>query len=336
MFKNFLKLIVVFFLLIAVSAEAQHDTTYYNEYNNMLTSRFYFSRKYTAFRFTDKTENLHLQYIPNTTLNMGIGGTYRSFTLNLALGFGFLNPDRGRGETDYLDLQGHFYGRKLLLDFYGQFYKGFYLNDQDLKDAAGNFYQRPDIYVQEFGATVQYLFNNNRLSYRAAFFQSEWQKKSAGSFLLGWQLLFGNGSADSTIVPSRLRSIPPESAPNRIAFIETGPTVGYVYTLVIKSHFFIMAAANVTADFGYTEVHTPEPSRSSNFRPNFGLKAAAGYNSARNALSVTFTNETAQLAGGDDDLLFNLSTGNVRINLIHRFKFESKFIDRMFGIFQKK
>src|SRR6187399_3652744 len=96
------------------TAETDHDTTYYQSFmGKKITGRYYFSQKYTALEIgrNNKTSP-RLRYTPNTNLNMGIGATYRSFTLNLAYGFGFLNPERGKGETKYLDLQFHTYTRR--------------------------------------------------------------------------------------------------------------------------------------------------------------------------------------------------------------------------------
>ncbi len=44
----------------------------------------------------------------------------------------FLNPERGQGDTRYLDLQFHTYSRKVVLDAFGQFYRGFYLAGTDI------------------------------------------------------------------------------------------------------------------------------------------------------------------------------------------------------------
>jgi hypothetical protein len=326
MVKCLYRLLIVGCCFLNECTFAQHDTTYYSSFGSMLTGRFYFSKKYTSFQYVNTKENIRLDYLPNTTLNMGVGATYRSISLNLAYGFDFLNPEKGEGKTKYLDLQWHFYGRKFLIDLLSQFYSGFYLTNKELRDAAGNYYSRPDIQVQEFGWNLQYIVNHDRFSYRAGFLQNEWQKKSAGSMVLGWQFLFGNGASDSTIVPSPLRQNPPEATANRLSFIETGPMAGYAYTLVIKKHFFIMASATVTLDFGISEVQSLGRTNERYFLPNFGLKAFAGYNSSKNAISLTFVNETVNVAAGKKDQLFGISTGNLRLNFIHRFKFHSKLL----------
>src|SRR5688572_28023745 len=104
--------LLVFFGTAESVCAQKFDTTYYVSYENQITSRFYFSKKYTSFKFRNTLENYTMTYRPNTTLNMGIGATYKWATLNLAYGFGFLNPDKGKGKTEYLDLQFHGYTRK--------------------------------------------------------------------------------------------------------------------------------------------------------------------------------------------------------------------------------
>ena len=309
---------VMLFLLISLStiSRAQVDTTYIASYTERLTGRFYFSQKYTAFRYYDEEDDFQLRYLPNTTFNMGIGATYKIATLNLAYGFGFLNPDRGQGKTKYLDLQAYFYGNNWLVDLLGQFYNGFFLSD---KDANGDYYVRPDIKVREFGATYQYMLNKGKFSYRAGFLQNEWQKKSAGTPLIGWQVLFGNGSADSTLIPYTFASAPIYNEGRHLSFFETGPSLGYAYTLVIRKHFFIMGSGTATFSFGTSKVQAPEQTKYSSFFPNGELRACMGYNSQDMAVSLTFVNNTASLASNKEGPRFSLSTGNLRLNFVHRF-----------------
>ena len=131
MVMNYLKtaLLAISFIVISNEAlHAQHDSTYYVSYTKLLTTRLYFSQKYTALTIKNKKDNYTLHYQPNTTLNLGVGATYKWATINLAYGFGFLNPAEDKGKTKYLDLQFHGYDQKFNLDVLGQFYKGFYLN----------------------------------------------------------------------------------------------------------------------------------------------------------------------------------------------------------------
>jgi hypothetical protein len=309
------------------SVLAQNDSSHYVSYEDQLTTRFYFSKKYTSFRFLDQADDIRLRYFPNTTLNMGVGATYKWASLNLGFGFGFLNPDDGKGDTKYVDLQGDFYGRTFLIDVLGQFYKGFYLIDEDLRDANGDFYTRPDIRLNVFGLSGQYIFNHERFSYRAGFLQNEWQKKSAGTMLLGWQLSWGNGEADSTIVPYAISNVHQEAQKQRLSFFQTGPSIGYAYTAVLHEHFFIMGSGAIALVFGTNLIAGPERERSSSFLPNFSFKTFAGYNSEKWAISLTFTNETLNIGNNLADQRFALSAGNLRLNFVRRFVLKRDLIE---------
>src|SRR5690606_10145591 len=93
-----------------------HDTSYYISLADHIMTRAYMSRKYTSVRLGAPRGTDDIHYLPNTTLNMGVGATYKSLTLNLAYGFPFLNRRDERGKTKYLDLQSHIYTRKWTYD----------------------------------------------------------------------------------------------------------------------------------------------------------------------------------------------------------------------------
>lgn len=321
-------LICIALALLSSKAYAQHDSTYYTSYKDKLTGRFYFSKKYTNFRFSDPDDDIRLRYSPNTTLNMGVGATYRSATLNLAYGFNFLNPERGKGDTKYLDLQGHVYGQKLVIDFFGQFYYGFYLRNRELRNEAGGYIIRPDIRVREYGGGVQYMTNHRRFSYRAGFLQNDWQKRSAGTWLFGWQITAGRATADSTIVPPSVRSSPSTSDRVNLSFFQTGPSAGGAYTLVINRHFFVMASATMSLVIDVNELSNGVNTRTTTAGPNFSFKAFTGYNSEDIAISLTFTNDSVNVSTGSEDQLFTLNTGNVRLNFVHRFDFHPAFFKK--------
>src|SRR5690606_20854641 len=187
-----------------VAHDALPDTSYYKTYPEHVIGRFYFSRKYTGLALRDEGSGQDYLYMPNTTLNMGVGATYKMLTLNLAYGFGFLNPEEGKGETKYLDAQAHIYPRKMVVDLFLQFYKGYYLTDGLGASLGENYLTRPDMKVQKVGASVQYVFSHGRSSYRAAFPQDEWQKTSAGTFRLGAEMYGGMAQEHSNLIPNLL------------------------------------------------------------------------------------------------------------------------------------
>ncbi len=91
---------------------------------------------------------------------MGVGATYHNFSLNLAYGFPFLNKDENKGDTKYMDLQGHFYKPAIVIDFYGQLYKGYHLaKGFAAKPPQVLLLQRPGCKVNLFGVSAYRIFN---------------------------------------------------------------------------------------------------------------------------------------------------------------------------------
>ncbi|HLT08230.1 MAG TPA: DUF4421 domain-containing protein [Cyclobacteriaceae bacterium] len=315
-------LLFVLFLVnvpVLIAQEAIIDTSYYQIYPEHITGRYYFSRKYTALKIKDKKREVDYLYMPNTTLNMGVGATYKNISLNLAYGFGFLNPDNGQGETKYLDAQAHIYPRKMVVDLFLQLYKGYYLLPEGLAAAEGeNFLIRPDLKIQKLGASLQYVFNHGKFSYRAAFLQNEWQKKSAGTFLLGAEIYGGLAHEESNLVPAGLLDDPGRNF-KTIRFFELGPNAGYAYTLVIKKHFFITASAAANLGLGYATYHG-EAGRHTQWavRPNYFLRSFAGYNSSTWSVNVNYVHNNVGLPeyGGFSSAMM---TGNYRLNFVYRF-----------------
>lgn len=319
-----MKKIIVYFIILISSTQLQaqdpsHDTTYFQTFPEHLTSRFYFSRKFTALKLFDKETDQDFLYMPNTTLNMGVGATYKDLTLNLAYGFGFLNPEKGKGDTKYLDAQAHLYPTKMVIDIFLQFYKGYYLLPKGLgADVGKNYLTRPDMKIQKIGASVQYVFNHGKFSYRAAFLQNEWQKKSAGTFLVGAEMYGGMAKEDSNLIPSELIDDPSRNF-KTIRFFELGPNAGYAYTLVIKKHFFVTASAAANLGVGYS-THDGESGRRTQWgvNPNYFLRGFIGYNSKKWSINGNYVHNNVTLQD-NGDFSNSMITGNYRLNLIYRF-----------------
>jgi hypothetical protein len=303
------------------SKEQKPDSSYYQSFQNHITSRFYFSRKFTTLIVRNGSKDYVMRYRPTSTLNMGVGATYKWATLNLAYGFPFLNPEHGRGKTRYLDLQFHSYGRKITIDLIGSFYTGFYLAPKGTAMSnESEYYVRPDLKVNAGGVTVQYVFNHKKFSYRAAFLQNEWQKRSAGTVLAGVDLYTGSIQADSTMVPTAVDKEAAANGLHEMRFFELGPSLGYAYTYVYKKHFFVTGAASVSLSTGFNTFYdTDGRNRVTALTPNTLFKIFGGYNSTMWAVSLLYISNAQSLARDTDQRVIRLNTGNVRLNFIYRF-----------------
>ncbi len=298
------------------------DTSYYRSYDRRLTTRLYLSQKYTRLELTAPKGVSNARYRPNTTLNLGIGATFRSLTLNLAYGFPFLNPDQGKGKTSYLDLQTHLYGRKWIIDGFGQFYKGYFLHPKGLSAGSPDlYYLRPDLRVNLFGGAAYHAFNWRKFSYRAPLIQNEWQKKSAGSFLLGGEFDYAKTWGDRPLVPDSLRSQYQNASVTQVKIFEFGPGAGYAYTLVIKQHFFATAGVTGNLNLGFTREFSGATKVDRwGIAPNLLYRAVIGYNSPLWTANISLVNSTVLARGVNPSYDYMLRVGNVRLTVAHRFK----------------
>jgi len=304
-----------------------YDTTYYQSYRDKLTARVYLSRKYTTLKMSSPNDAIsEMKYKPTTTLNLGVGGTYRSLTINIGVGISSFNPDNTKGETHYLDLQAHFYARKWNFDLLGQFYRGFYLTPSGLGTGDSKiYYVRPDLKVGLVGVAAYRAVNERLFSYQAGLVQNEWQKKSAGSLLLGGEVFYGTIHGDSVLVPESIDPDYYNSGTNKVHFFEIGPGIGYAYTLVIDQHFFILASAVANLDFRYARELNPNDHKDRvDFTPNFILRAGAGYNTAKWCISVLWISNYTHVRGGATEYRYLINTGNYRLTYARRFSLDHK------------
>lgn len=309
--------VIGMFLLSPSKTIAQEDTTYYVSYKKMLTTRIYTSRKYTSLLVSGINDNSRFGIEPNSTLNLGVGATYNDFTLNLAYGFGFMNRGRDQVETKYLDLQAHIYPKNWVIDLFSQFYNGFYLSSYSgpLSNVPKELVF-PGLEVRKFGANVQYLLNGDKLSLKAAFLQSAWQKKSAGSFVAGMEFYFGKAE-DSKNILAEL--IPDPIEFNRLDFFEFGPNIGYVHTIVIAKHFFITGMVSGNIGLGNSRITTDSGKEGSwGFNTNYFLRGFAGYNGPVWSINANYVHNNVRIEEAKN-YVTDFQTGNYRINLVYRF-----------------
>jgi hypothetical protein len=318
-------------LLIAVTCSAcyqqsaaqqlpDHDSLYYQSFAKFVTARFYFSQKYTTLELEKDSYITRFRYLPNTSLNIGVGATYHSLTVNLGYGFGFLNPDKEKGKTRYLDLQSHVYGRKWTIDLFGQFYKGYYLSPKGMGSAdPAKYYIRPDIKASLAGLAVYNLLNPDKFSYRAALLQNEKQKKSAGSFVVGAELYYGVIRADSSLVPSLLANQYESPGSRTLRFIKIGPGAGYAYTFVINKYFFLTGSLTGNLSLDYVSQKAASGTGSKIFvNPGYIYRIVFGYDYNNWNINTSLVGNQISVKAFDYNSKYLINAGNFRITLAKR------------------
>lgn len=314
--------------------ETPIDSTYISDHSKELTVRLYGSRKFTGYILGEYGNRQRLKYRPNDNFNSGVGFTYKYVGINLGFRLPFINDDNKKyGKTRFLDLQSYVYSRKITADLYAQFYNGYYIaNRSVLQDRAAYgslFPQRSDIKTKNVGLNMQYIFNHRRFSYRAAYLQNEYQKRSAGSLVAGGGLHYISINADSAIIPLNL--IYPDFFKradfNRSHIFCLALNVGYAYTLVVKQHYFLTGSLSVGTGVNYTSITNTRldvTDKNLGTQLNGIFRLSTGYNSERYFAGVAYVNFVTRNTSPITDAWQEFQTGNFRLYFAKRFKLKKK------------
>ena len=293
------------------------DNGYYITYPDRLTLRLFLSQKYAPFTISADDNDKDLNYKTTSKLTLGAGFTYKSLTLNLSYGFGFLNPEKGRGKTKGLDFQFHLYPKKWSIDLLGTFKNGYYLDPKDDNGLnLANYYQRPDFKRNIIGLSVFRVPNSDKFSYRAALNQNDWQTKSAGSVLYGGEAYFGSIKGDSALVPSQGNGNFKQAGIDKINFVSIGPGIGYAYTLVIAKNFFITGSAIGSIDVNFaSEEKGSGKMKATSIIPGGIYKGAVGYNSSTWSVSAIIAGNALYIGSESSSKEYFIPTGNLRFTV---------------------
>lgn len=295
--------------LFSSYSQAQVDSSYIQPYDHELSIKPHVYYKYTSITHEIDDDN-ELTYMPNSPVSLGLGVTYKNYSLSGGYGFGFMR-DKERGNTKSLDFQYHYYGRKFIADIFFQRYKGFYTEE---KDEVYEIY--PDIKVVQYGVHGQYVFNNKKFSYRAAFNQSEKQLKSAGSWQLGGGIYYNEIRSDSTLYLNEYKSL------RNYQFSISG---GYVYNWVINKNFFLSGGVSVGANLG---IENTSDFKKVIISPSVFPRISAGYNADDWSIGLSavinrmYVTRTSSLK-----MIFD--TGTLQMSFIKRFDVAPKFMKKI-------
>lgn len=321
-----------------------YNSLYVEDMTHILTTRLYLSTKFNSISLEDADDIASVTYVPNNQVNMGFGFSYRAFTLNIGIGFGFLNEDNAeQGETSHFDAQANMYSKKLATNLFFQTYKGYHM-ESHTRDELGwpdDGTARPyrgDLKQSNIGFSSLYIFNNDKFSYRASFTQDAWQKKSAGSGLAGAYATYFFLNADSSLIPQALDAQFGEDLQiKRGKFIDFGFMGGYAYSFVFKKHLFITGSAVVGSGLSLTrnELELADGMLEDRKKTSLGYtlqgRFAVGWNSSRNYVGISYNNESRGSIQSEADR-FSWSVGNLRFNYVHRFNKRVVPLDKLFDL----
>lgn len=321
--RPFSFLLLIFFLKsLGAIAQSGYDPDFVEVFPNQLGFRTYFSKKYTNILLSAPDESGRFVYRPNSGNNLGLGLTYRDFTVNIGVPFEFLNQNRRTDFPNYWDLQAHIYPRKMIIDLFGQFYSGYSLSADQFSQPSIR-YDREDVKTQKLGLNVNYLVFGEKLSLQAAFNQTHIQKRSAFSPLIGFELYGGQLTGDSLLIPSQEPWMGERL--EQLDFFRFGPNVGLAGSLVFGKGFFFTAVASIHSSVGFADAKGLRDLKRWSVLPSYFLRGFFGYSTGKFSINANYVWKNLPLGPGDYPLGVTLNTGNYRINFVYKFSMGEAF-----------
>ena len=306
--RVFGKIIFVFLALFSHIGSAQCDSTYIAPFEQEFSAGVYSYYPFTMLTHTTDDNN-STTYMPNSPVGLGLSVSYKNFSLSGGMGFNFLR-DPKFGKTNVLDWQYHYYGQKFILDIFFQNYKGFYSYAEDKTIVL-----HPDIQLAQYGLFGQYIFNNKKFSYRAAFNHSERQLKSAGSIQLGGGFYYNHISSTTSLTINEQNQL------NNYQLCLSG---GYVYTFVIEKDFHATVGMSVGMNVGTESLKIKRV----NISPNIFPRISAGYNADNWSVGLSFVMNRTYISNNEKlNMLFD--TGYAELSFIKRFNKAPKFLHQV-------
>lgn len=336
---------VIAFMLLWSQGAAQirrapaecYDTTCVRDLSLTPTLRAYLVHKFNGLNVGSQRHG-PIELRPNRNINMGLGISYRRITLNVAFPIPFVNDDDdARGDSRTLDAQANVFGVLRVTNLFLQVSRGQHM--PDFSPAALGWSQpterayRADLREFNLGLSTMRVVDPEHFSYRAAFNQDAWQKRSASTWLFGGYATVYTLRADSAIVPWRLRD--PAVLGERFssaALVDAGLMGGRAHTWVHRQHWFFSASVALGAGCSYRALADAEGERVQH-GPDLGVglraqwRASLGHAGPRHFIGVLASQETAW-HGLDRAQRIAFHVGNVRLVYAYHLRERRRELDR--------
>jgi hypothetical protein len=218
-----------------------YDTNYIEDFRHRLNLSFVTEVKANGIGIITP-ENKVLLYLTNIPIpNYGFMFSYRWLNLQLTLPIPALStPLADKGETTNYSLGLGLTTRKWYVRNFFEYFQGYYISNPEVvfpDIPADSTIVLDDLRSRTYYLTGYYMINGNRYSHRSLLWQSEVQKKSAGSLFTGGNFGLRSIDASQDILPD-----PIEVDVNEARYLFAGINLGYAYTLVLGKHFNISLA----------------------------------------------------------------------------------------------
>jgi len=264
------------------------DSRYIEQYSSIPTAYVSIYGKYNNISLIDTSGRI-LTYRPNISLSFGPGFGYKWLGIDLSfISFGSKNENI-YGKTKKIDIQSHFYLKRFIADLIYQDYKGFYLDSMitKLKDTSINLHRviiHPDINQQSIGGSIMFFTNYRKFSFKSTFSQTEFQKKSAGTWAFGLSSHYLSIYSNTCLIDDSVKKyFDSTSYYKNITSINVGLIGGYFHTFTLHRWFStISLLGGFDGKYGYYILENNDKFKDTvNFSGHLQVRFGIGYNSNR-------------------------------------------------------
>lgn len=301
------------------------DTTYIENYRDMLNVKLVFGTRHNTFGFSNKLTKESIEYSINNKINFGIAMSFKAIGFEIQFSPKSLNQnDEKYGKSTQFSLATGGHTRRFIYDVYYRYSEGFHTTAKYKfgTDTVESYYKRPDIINNNIGFNVLYVFNSKKFSSSAPYNLIQKQRRSSGSMLLGLYGFVYTIDADTIIFPDTLyMQYKPEVQFRSAASATFGISCGYSYTLkFFKNCFFNIATIPGISMQKYYSVNAFDKAEFSRSSASVSLqsKFSLGYNRKNFFIGMSYVNNTFFISD-DEASTINYKFGVFRFYYGHRF-----------------
>ena len=282
----------------AKAAKAAADSHLVKSYGDHYAYSIFLQQKLIGFHLHASDKNYNMVYRTNHATVLGLGITYRYLTLSASVNLLQTNKEK-TVKTKGIDLGTQLNGHRFAAFITSQYFKGFYSRNALLKPSADVFYKREKMSMTLQGLSFYYGLSN-RYSFSGNMSRMQYQKRSAGTPMVGIDAFYYLQSDSAALVPAAFHAAFPEHDVMKLRVWSIGPGIGYGHNFVINDRFFLSGMANLKMPINFIKKTNTDQSHSStvDLGLNLGLWGKISYNRDAWNLSLQYMNNRIPIGKG--------------------------------------
>ncbi len=277
--------------IFCVAQKGEIDSTAIASFSDKFMIKFTLETKADSFYAESFLEGRPLQANTNNDYFLGLSIDYEIIGLSIAFSPTFFpgnNDDDQKGESFFIDINPRLAFKKWLQTLQYRRVQGYYVeNTEDYipgwSEGEDPYLLMPNSTNTTFGMSTSFILNPN-FSYKSIFYQTEWQKKSAGSFIP--TLYYSYNDISFTLDDIKYSDT---------AF-DFSLALAYYYTLVINDNWFIAPNVSPSAGVSFSKAKSTMEGLSitehiTYFKTGLESGIQIGYASEKIVFGVNFTSD---------------------------------------------